>query len=145
MITTSAMVVIDAPIERVWRVIVDVNSYHEWNPLIRSAQGEAVFGSRIEMLICPPGLMRRRARVEVLAVETQREFRWLGRWGLPRILDGDHSFLVHALSPTQTQVTQTETFSGILASPLAAIIIPRMKQGFEAMNNALKVRCEDLN
>ena len=144
MITISAEVVIDAPIECVWRAIVDVNSYHEWNPLIRSAHGEPILGSRIEMLICPPGLMSRSASVEVLAIETQREFRWLGRWGLPRILDGEHSFFVHALNSTQTQVTQTETFSGILARPLAAIVIPRMKQGFEAMNSALKARCEGL-
>jgi len=141
-ITTSAEIVIDAPKEAVWRVVTDVNSYSEWNPLIPSAQGEPAVGASIEMLICPPGLMRRRARVEVLALIPEREFRWLGRWGFPRILDGDHSFLVEALDAGRTRVTQTETFSGVLAGPLAAILVPRMRQGFEAMNHALKARCE---
>lgn len=142
MITTSTVVEIEAPIELVWQVITDVNAYHEWNPLIVTAHGESILGGEIDMLICPPGLMRRQAQVKVTALKPQQEFRWLGRWGLPRILDGDHAFLVQALSQTRTQVTQTEAFSGILARPLSRLIIPRMTEGFDAMNHALKIRCE---
>ena len=144
MINVSATITIDAPIETVWQVITDVNAYHEWNPLIPSAQGEARTGSSIDMLICPPGLMRRQALVKVLAVEPKREFRWLGRWGLPWILDGNHAFHLEALGPAQTQLTQKEKFSGILAIPFAPAVVPRMTQGFEAMNKALKARCEAL-
>ena len=128
MINVSASITIEVSIETVWRIITDVNAYHEWNPLIPSASGNAITGTRIDMLICPPGLMRRQAAVEVLTVTPQREFRWLGRWGMPWILDGNHAFILESLGPKKTQVTQTENFSGLLALPFAPAVVPRMRQ-----------------
>jgi len=142
-VTTSAEVIIDAPLGLVWNAITNVRNYAEWNPLIRSASGEAVVGQEIEMLICPPGLMRRLARVEVLAVKPEQEFRWLGRWGLPGVLDGDHAFRLDPVGE-KTRVLQVEYFSGVLARPLKRLLVPSMTEGFELMNGALKSRCEEL-
>jgi len=142
MINASAEIVIGAPLARVWHTVTDVATYADWNPLITAAHGEATVGGIISMMICPPGLMRRRANVEVLALQHGREFRWLGRWGVAGILDGDHAFRLQPLEEHRTRVLQIEIFSGILARPLAPILVPRMIRGFEAMNEALKVRCE---
>lgn len=145
MIDITTSIDIDAPVARVWQVVTDVNAYAEWNPLIPMAQGTPVVGSGIRMKICPPGLMAREAEVEVLNVDAERQFRWLGRWGLPWILDGDHSFLLEAIGQQQTHLQQNETFRGLLALPLAPVVLPRMRQGFIAMNLALKKRCEQMN
>ncbi|HWC70427.1 MAG TPA: SRPBCC family protein [Actinomycetota bacterium] len=57
---------IDAPPEQVWQVLTDFGAYPDWNPFIRSIEGEPQVGSRLNVRIDPtpwatPPQRRRRA------------------------------------------------------------------------------------
>lgn len=144
MLTIETDIEIRASASVVWAILGDLPAYSEWNPLIRQASGTLDEGGTIDLLISTPGLASRKVGVQLLKVEPMRELRWLGRLWMPRLLDGDHSFLIEPLSEDRVIVIQKETFRGLLVPIVAPSLIPNMTRGFEAMNAALKQRAERL-
>ena len=82
--------------------------------------------------------------MKVLAVEPEREFRWLGRWLMPWLLDGDHRLLLCPLGEKRVRVIQTEEFRGFVVPFLGPWLVPNMRRGFEEMNRGLKDWAERL-
>jgi hypothetical protein len=80
-------------------------------------------------------------RPRVLRCEPESELRWLGRFLLPRIFDGEHVHSVAPLDSGGTRYRQSEEFRGVLV-PLTGGLLAATHQGFEAMNAALKARSE---
>src|SRR5207245_3461571 len=131
---------IDAPAERVWAVLLDFERFPDWNPFIRSIRGQALVGSRLEVLLGASGTRPMRFRPTVKAVVPDRELRWLGRLALPRLLDGDHIFQIEPLGPTRAQFVQRERFRGLFVPLLARSLNRDARRGFEEMNRALRER-----
>lgn len=132
---------IAAPPETVWTELSAVPTYADWNPFITSARGDLVPGARLELRIEPPGGRAMTFRPTVTEVVTGERLEWLGRLLLPGVFDGRHSFRLEALEGGRTRLTQAEEFSGILV-PLVGSVLQRTREGFEAMNEALRERAE---
>jgi len=132
---------IDASPAAVWATLADTDAYPDWNPFVRNLSGELREGARLQARIAPPGGRALTFRPTVLAVRAGRELRWLGRFLLPGLLDGEHSFLLEPLAGGRTRFVQTERFSGLLVA-LVGRTLERTQLGFEQMNAALKVRVE---
>jgi hypothetical protein len=132
---------IAAPVQTVWAELSAGREYAEWNPFITSLQGELVVGSRLEVRIAPPGGRAMTFRPTVTTVDEGKRLEWLGRLILPGVFDGRHSFQLEDLGGGRTRLTQAEEFSGLLA-PLTGKVLERTRAGFEAMNEALRLRAE---
>ena len=139
----QASIEIDAPAERVWDVLSDLSRYGEWNPFITKAKGELIEGAKLAIGIEPPGGRQMEFKPTVLEVEPNRSVRWLGRFILPGIFDGEHTLAVEPVGESTARFTQRERFSGILTA-FSGKLFNRTQTGFEAMNEALKRRCESL-
>jgi hypothetical protein len=137
----STSIEIDAPAEAVWEVLADTGVYPEWNPFIRSFEGELVEGGRIAVRIEPPGGRAMEFKPRLLAVEPRRELRWRGRLLVPGLFDGEHRFALEPLGEDRCRLTQAESFSGLLVRPLAGALAAT-EQGFREMNEALKLLCD---
>jgi uncharacterized protein YndB with AHSA1/START domain len=87
---------IEAAPERVWSILLDFPSHPDWNPFIRSINGVAKVGGRLTVSIQPQGGKSMTFRPTVLAIMPNRELRWLGRFLLPGIFDGEHA-LTHRI------------------------------------------------
>src|SRR5688572_11399033 len=74
---------IDAAPARVWSILTDLPSYSDWNPFIRSIEGEARPQGKLKARIQPSGGRAITFKPTVLAVEPTRELRWLGHLGFP--------------------------------------------------------------
>jgi hypothetical protein len=135
-------IVIDAEPEVVWSILTDFTAYPDWNPFIRRISGELKAGSRLEVELGPPGRRAMTIRPTVREVQPGRGLRWLGQLGRPGIFDGEHSFQIEPLGSQQVRFLHSERFSGVLASLVMSFIGKLTKQGFEAMNQALKERAE---
>lgn len=81
-------------------------------------------------------------RPTVLVAAANREFRWLGRFILPGILDGEHYFQIIPITPNRVRFLQGEKFSGVLVPLAKSGLEGGTKAGFIAMNEALKARAE---
>jgi hypothetical protein len=135
-------IAIEAPAERIWQILLDFSHFSEWNPFIVDVAGEAVPGTRLNVTIKPPGHRARHFRPSVLAALPARELRWLGRWAMPGLIDGEHGFRLESQSTNRTLFIQHETFSGFLVPAVWRRIRNAFDKGFDAMNRALKERAE---
>jgi hypothetical protein len=135
-------VTIEAPAQRVWEVLTDFAAYPTWNPFIPRIAGSLEPGARLDVQLQPPDGRGMRMRPILLAATPDRELRWLGHLGIPGLFDGEHRFRIEDLGDDRVQFVQEERFSGLLASLLLRFIGPSTRQGFEAMNQALKTRSE---
>src|SRR5256885_17131691 len=140
MLDLRTEVEIDAPVERVWEILTDFERFPEWNPFIRRIHGKMQVGSRLDVLIGATGTRPMRFRPTVKAVIPNRELRWLGRLGLPRLFDGEHIFQIEPLGPTRAQFVQRERFRGLFVPLLARSLNRDARRGFEEMNRALRER-----
>lgn len=132
---------IEASAERVWSVLTDFAAFPEWNPFMRSAEGELTKGEHISVTMQPPGHRPSTFRPTLLSVDAGRGFRWLGHFGVPGIFDGEHIHEVEALGPQRTRYVQREEFRGVLP-PFLGGMLKDTERGFEQMNAALKARAE---
>ena len=122
----------------VWNHLVNFKKYPEWNPFIKKASGSLTVGSQLAVTIQPPGKAPMDFEPVLLVVKENEELRWLGRVLLPKLFDGEHYFIINETSKGNTQLVQGETFSGILALLLWNSMEQDTKNGFEAMNKAIK-------
>jgi hypothetical protein len=133
---------INASASRLWTVLTDFNRYNEWNPFIRSIHGKAKRGEQLKVIIQPPGGNEMIFRPVILALQPERELRWIGRLILPGIFDGEHWFQIEPITEGRIRVSHCEIFSGLLVPLLWSKLEVQTRQGFEMMNQALKKRVE---
>ncbi len=77
----------------------------------------------------------------VLFMQPERELRWLGRFSIPGIFDGEHSLNIEPLGANRVRFIQSETFRGILV-PFSGAILNDTEQSFQEMNQALREHAE---
>ncbi len=144
MLKIETQIEINASAKEVWDCLLDFERYPEWNPLIRFIVGEAKIGTKLHVRITPPGLVDSKYILDILAVVPQKEFRWLGHFILPGLMDGSHAFIIEPLSVNTTRLIQNENFNGFLVPVMSQFLKRNMRQGFEQVNLALKKRVEAL-
>jgi len=81
-------------------------------------------------------------RPTVLAVEPNRQLRWKGQLLVPGMFDGEHFFRLEPNAGGGTTFHHGEIFSGLLVPLLKRVLDGATKQGFIAMNEALKREAE---
>ncbi|MFZ4263345.1 SRPBCC family protein [Sphingobacterium sp. HJSM2_6] len=133
-----------APIENVWDVLSDFESYPLWSEFIKQFDGIPEVGRRTKVHLEAPESMKIVMNPVFLVIAEQEEIRWKGKLVIPGIFDGEHYFKLEASGPNQTKLTQGENFSGILIPFLKKMINVNTKQGFNTFNKAIKKRVEDL-
>ena len=134
-------VIIDAPQGKVWEVLTHFENHPKWNPFIKSIEGEKEVGKRITVSLKPPDGNSMTFKPIILKFEPGNEFRWKGSFGMKGIFDGEHYFVLHPISETQTKFIHGENFSGILVN-MVGKMLDKTKDGFKLMNEAIKKECE---
>jgi hypothetical protein len=148
----SASVAIQAPLDRVWAVMIDTASYGEWNPFVERA--DSVFPPQVgEPIVLHVRWANGRTATSperITVVEPPHEDRGLRRAtlayvyeGLParlRLVRGTRYQRLWQQPGGPTHYETVEEFSG----PLVPLAGPRrVAEGFRRHAEALKARCED--
>ncbi len=135
--TIKTAIEINAKPEQVWNILLDFESYPKWNPFICTITGNAEEGAYLSVAI---GDMT--FKPKVLQNKKPYEFRWLGHLWFKGLFDGEHVFKITQLTENKILFEQNEHFKGILVPFFKSKLNKETKQGFEAMNKALKGRSE---
>ena len=142
--TIETSIQIGAPPSRVWQVLTDFQAMSNWNPFIRSIWGPLKEGARLAIHITPPGKSGMRFRPTLLVMKPEQELRWLGSLLIPGLFSGEHYFLLQPEGAERSQLVHGENFSGLLVGLFARRgMLDATREGFNAMNLALKERVED--
>jgi len=147
----GATVTIDAPLEVVWAVMMDVDAYGEWNPFLFRAEcpSPPSPGDAIVLHVRWPNGRTTRSPERISAVEppyadgdTQRALLAYVYEGLPArlgLVRGTRFQRLSQVAGGPTVYDTVEEFSG----PLVRLAGPaRVADGFRRHAEALKARCE---
>ena len=124
-----------------WKALQETSRYPDWNPFIRSLEGELVKGNRLIVRIHPEGGKAMTFKPVVLKAEFP-EIRWKGQLLFKGFFDGEHYFRVESLSTTKSRLIHGETFSGFLV-PVLSPLLKGTELGFMRMNQELKSLVEN--
>ncbi len=137
-------VYIDATEEVVWKLLIDLSHYYDWNPFITLASGKVVVGEKLKIHLEPPEGKPMTFNPTVTKVITQKELRWLGHLFFRGLFDGEHIYELHSLGNNRILFVQREQFRGILVPLFWKSLSTSTHKGFEAMNRSIKERAEAL-
>ena len=150
----QAEAVIDAPIDVVWSVMLDLPRYGEWNPFIvraeRSGGPEPAVGDDLRLHVRwksrgGASSHERISRLEPPAPDgdarrAMLEYEYLGAVAALRLVRGFRQQALEQVAGGPTVYRTTEDFSGLFAR----VIIGQVSDGFARHAAALKVRAETL-
>lgn len=138
---SSDAVEIDAPVERVWEILVDVGRYGEWNPFTTRVETDLNVGSPVDLHVTlGPLKVVQPERIE--AVEGPHLLAWSTKIGNSLLLSARRDQHLQALGDTRCRYHTSDAFRGLL-TPLVMLLFGRLiRRGFNDMSLALKVRAE---
>jgi hypothetical protein len=131
---------IQATPEKVWQILTDLDKYPQWHPYAR-AVGKTVIGEQVDLTI-KSASKEMVLHCKVTKAEPNRELRWKYHVGLNALFSGEHSFIIEPLDANRVRFVDREVFGGVLVPLQAKDIDTNSKNGFEAMDKALKARAE---
>jgi hypothetical protein len=134
--------IINVTPEKIWTILTNFDNYPNWNPFIKSIKGEVKVGNKITARLEPPGAKGMTFKPDVLAFETNKEFRWIGHLLFPGLFDGEHKFELVDNGNGTTTFKQSEIFGGLLVPLFKKMLDSNTKKGFEEMNKKLKELAE---
>lgn len=129
---------INAPAEKVWKILMDFDKYPEWNPFILSLIGKPKLRERLKVTIQLKDKKPMVFKPRVTMHKTNERFAWLGQVGMSGLFDGHHMFELEKLSDQTCKFIHKEQFSGLLVGLFWNSIADKTQAGFEAMNLKLK-------
>ena len=132
---------IQASPDKVWQVLTNLDKYPDWNPLIHRATGTAKVGEKVDIAVSS-GSKEMTLHCTVVKVEPNKELRWKYHVILPGLFRGEHSFTIEPTGKNKVRFVDREVFNGLLVFSQAKDIDTNSRQGFEAMDKALKIKAE---
>lgn len=135
--------IINAPVEKVWSTLTNLNEYGIWNIFITNVQGLFKVGDVLNIQIHLLGKENQKYKVLITEIEEFKKFSWLGHFFITGLIDGTHTFELVKLNDSSTKLIHREKFSGILV-PFVwnSVILPRLKPGFIQFNSGFKNHVE---
>jgi uncharacterized protein YndB with AHSA1/START domain len=115
-LSVSVVTNIAAPVERVWRALVEFERYAAWHPALslHATSDETVVGTRLEAHVSVGTAGTEAVSLTLVEVDAPHRLAWEG--GLPGVLMGRHSFVLEPRSDGTTEYTDSEEFSGSAAA-----------------------------
>jgi len=135
-------ILIHATPEKVWAILTNFDDYPNWNPFIKSIQGDVKIGNKIIARIEPPKAKGMTFKPKVLVFDTNKEFRWIGHLLMPGLFDGEHTFQIINNGNGTSTFIQSEKFRGILVPLFKKMLDNNTMNGFHEMNKKIKEKAE---
>ena len=142
--TIETNIVIDSTPEKIWDVLTNFEEYELWNPFMTKVVGNASLGSKIEVNIRTISGKNRSYYPIITKCETNKELRWKGKSVLPGVFDGERVFVLEKSGDDKVSFSHKEIFSGLAVKLVGNKLDENLREGFVRMNEALKVRAENL-
>ncbi|MYD95854.1 MAG: SRPBCC domain-containing protein [Gammaproteobacteria bacterium] len=140
-VVESERVVIDAPAESVWNIILDAEHYPEWNPFTPRIDTDFVPGSPIRMHV-PLGSLTLKLTEYIQEVEPPLRIAWGKDFGARVLLTASKTQHVTPINDKTCSYYTTDRMTGLLA-PFVRLLFARwVLRGFDDTGRALKQRCE---
>ena len=138
----AAQTDIHAPVDRVWRILIDLDRYHEWNPFTTAVESTLRVGQPAVLHV------RMRPNKSVVQVETVSAFEpgarlcWSMKLGAAFLLAAERCQILSSLPDGRTRYYTCDEFRGALVPVVMGLYGADIKRGFDGVAQALKRRAE---
>ncbi len=138
----SSTIHIEAPIEKVWQVLVDFTNWTDWNPMVNHASGSPTIGAKLGITMrAPDGKDGAKYQPTVMEATAPNKFLWQAKI-MGGILFTNNRVFELKESNGGTELINREEFSGLMVplfwSKMQVFVVPVL----ENMNKALKEKVE---
>eukprot|EP00698_Gefionella_okellyi_P022763 TRINITY_DN7590_c0_g2_i1.p1 TRINITY_DN7590_c0_g2~~TRINITY_DN7590_c0_g2_i1.p1 ORF type:complete len:153 (-),score=21.01 TRINITY_DN7590_c0_g2_i1:42-500(-) len=139
----SATVDIDAPIEKVWQILIETANYGRWNKFVPKVETDFEIGDPITFY-CDFGGKELLKQTEYIRVIDHKNFVlvWTMNLGCNCCFAAQRSQNLERLGENQTRYTTSDTFAGLLCNLIAMQYGARTQAGFDLMAGCLKKYAE---
>lgn len=131
---------INADADKVWEILTDSSSYHDWNKSVEKVEGIIALGNKIKVFskISP----ERAFPVMVQELVPSKKMVWRG--GIPfGLFKGVRTFTLTGGNKGYVEFRMQEVFSGLM-SPLIVRSMPDLTESFEQFATSLKAKAESI-
>jgi uncharacterized protein YndB with AHSA1/START domain len=141
----SAVTRISAPVEAVWRVVVALDQYVRWHPVLSldAKPEEVVVGAEVPGRVSD-GDATAVQEVTMRIVEVKPPHRLVWEGGSLDAILGRHSFVLTQQPDGTTELTDSEEFYGATTAELVPAL-DQLKETYARYGAALRTRVEGLS
>lgn len=141
--TVETEIEIQAPPEKVWSIITDIDKWHEWSPIINASSGEAAVGSTvaITMMSKEAGKDGPKYNPEIIQMDEPTYFHWRAHMMAGFVFTNDKIIELEK-TDAGTKVIHKETFKGLMAALMKGQMAKEVPPMLTRMNEALKQLAE---
>ena len=139
--SVRAEIVIEAPIDRVWQILNDLQAYAEWNPFTPRVESSLQLGDPIHLHARMIG-ERLLHRVEWVTRNEPHALCWEMKMGKRFLLHAERCQALTALDDGRTHYVTEDTFTGLLTFLVMGLFGRAMQRGFDDCARGLKKQAE---
>lgn len=132
-------IIIEASAEQVWNFLTDFENYSNWNPFIKSINGQAHLNEKVEIEVHPPASSPIVISPIITHYIESKKLCWSGRI-LNGLIEIHHQFEIIPLFNEKVILKHRLGYSGWFVSLLNQ---SKMKDGIEMMNSKMKRNIEN--
>ncbi len=138
----SDTVEINAPIELVWEILVDLTQYPHWNPFTVKIEGELKVGGALDLHVNMPKRGDRIQTEMVEKIDSPHRLSWGMTLGISPLLSALREQKLENLSNDRCSYTTSDRFSGLLSPLVYFLFYDDVHGGFNRVAYALKKQAE---
>ena len=138
----EAAVAIDAPPSEIWRVLVDLDRYPEWNRYATSAVGELRVGGEVEINVPRQGEKRGPVNNRVTELVINQRLCWRSLSWYRFLVYGVRCRHLEVQPNGSTIFREVETMHGSLAGVIQRAMAPQLLRGLQSECESLKEEVE---
>ena len=139
----ESKIIINAPRDLVWAVLLDFDSYPEWNPFTPKVECSLVPGEKVVLYVDMNQNSKLMIQEETLLWVKESESI---AWGITSTfpVKTERAQILTALGPNKTEYLTYDKFWGILVPVVMLFYKKKIQRGFDLVAEGLKKRTEEL-
>jgi hypothetical protein len=138
----ATRVEIDAPAERVWSILEDLDAYPDWNPFTVRIETDFVVGHRIVLHVSFDGAKPMRQAEILRRWAPGEELVWGMTIGPAWFFRAERAQRVEVLGPVRCRYISEDAFAGLFSPVVELFFGAKVQRGFDALGAALRRRAQ---
>ena len=133
---------IQAPVDQIWAVIEQLDSWDRWNPVETGISGTIAFGGKVSLTETLPGAPARQIEATVTDWQPNAQLVWTEKRGF--LFNVIRYYEIEELEPGSCIVANGFIFSGFMGEGFHDKHKKTIRQACEAIGEALRLKVESL-
>ncbi len=139
----STEIEINASKDQIWNLLIDIEKWQEWNPIIKSASGKLEKGEKISLIMVGKDGKNGPAYSPIITdLEDHSKFRWRAKMLAGFIFTNDKVIELEEVGVNRTKLIHKELFKGIMFKMMCSQMDKGVPPMLNSMNKAIKDKLE---